>query len=68
MHDDKWFVQIKGEGPFQAFNGLLNRRRGITATAGSNPALSAIAFSATLHNSENRFFVVFRLAGASDIL
>ena len=23
-------------------NGLLNRRRGITATAGSNPALSAI--------------------------
>jgi hypothetical protein len=26
----------------QAKNGLLNRRRGITATAGSNPALSAI--------------------------
>ena len=26
----------------QVQNGLLNRRRGITATAGSNPALSAI--------------------------
>jgi hypothetical protein len=42
-------------------NGLLNRRRGITATAGSNPALSAILLSCNGLRLRKSFLSFFAL-------